>query len=104
MLKINMEYKNGILFVRLIGSLDKITTTKLIDSLIPIIIKHGIRYLVYNFNELNNLDDVGYKSLLMAYNAINKNNGKVLVVNNRFDIKEFVEVSNELKALELLKI
>ena len=48
-----MEYKSGVLFVRLIGSLNKLTSNKLLETLIPIITRQGIRYLVYNFNELD---------------------------------------------------
>ncbi len=104
MLDLNMEYKNGILFVRLIGSLNRLTAYKLTDLLIPMIIKHGIKNLVYNFNELYNLDEIGNKSLLLGYNAIMKNKGNVLVVNNRFNLEKINEIDNELKALELLKI
>ena len=50
MLNLNMEYKSGVLFVRLIGSLNKLTSYKLVDTLIPIIVSQGIRNLVYNFN------------------------------------------------------
>jgi len=103
-LNINMEYKSGVLFVRLIGSLNKLTSYKLVDTLIPIIVSQGIKNLVYNFNELTSIDDVGSKTLLLGYNAILNNNGKVLVVNNRFNLQHFKEVNNELSALNILKI
>lgn len=104
MLNINMEYLCGVLFVRLKGSLNCITANKLIDNLLPIIINQGIRNLVYNLNELKSIDEVGNKSLLMGYNAILSNNGKVLVVENRFKLKYFKETKNELTALEILKV
>jgi len=103
-LNINMEYKSGVLFVRLIGSLNKLTSYKLVDTLIPIIVSQGIKNLVYNFDELTSIDDVGSKTLLLGYNAILNNNGKVLVVNNRFNLQHFKEVNNELSALNILKI
>ena len=99
-----MEYKSGVLFVRLIGSLNKLTSYKLIDTLIPIITNQGIKNLVYNFDELKSIDEVGSKTLLLGYNAILNNNGKVLVVNNRFNLEYFKEVNNELSALNILKI
>ena len=104
MLNINMEYKRGVLFVRLIGSLNEFSAHKLINTLLPIIVQHGIRYLVYNFSELSSIDDVGNKSLLLGYNAILNNNGNVLVVNNRFNLEHFKETKNELTALEILKV
>lgn len=103
-LKINMEYKSGILFVRLIGSLNEKTSNKLVETLIPIIVSQGIKNLVYNFSELYSIDEVGNKSLLLGYNAILNNNGNVLVVNNRFNLEYFKEVKNELSALNILKI
>ena len=103
-LNINMEYKSGVLFVRLIGSLNKLTSYKIKDTLIPIITSQGIKNLVYNFGELKSIDDVGVKTLLLGYNAILNNNGKVLVVNNRFNLEYFKEVNNELSALNILKI
>ncbi|MBQ3020952.1 MAG: STAS domain-containing protein [Bacilli bacterium] len=104
MLNINMEYKSGILFVRLIGSLNKLTANKLVDTLIPIIISQGIKNLVYNFDELVSIDEVGSKSLLLGYNAILNNNGRVLVVNNKFNLEFYKETNNELSALKILQI
>ena len=103
-LNINMEYISGVLFVRIIGSLNKLTSSKLVDILIPIIISQGIKNLVYNFDELDSIDEVGGKSLLLGYNAILNNNGKVLVINNKFNLEYFKEVDNELSALNILKI
>lgn len=104
MLNLNMEYKSGVLIVRLIGSLNKLTANKLTDTLIPIIISQGIKNLVYNFNELKSIDETGFKTLLLGYNAILSNNGEVLVVNNRFNLEYFKEVNNELSALKILKV
>lgn len=104
MLNLNMEYKSGVLFVRLIGSLNKLTSFKLSDTLIPIITSQGIKNLVYNFSELSSIDECGFKTLLLGYNAILNNNGNVLVVNNRFKLEYFKEVENELSALKILMV
>lgn len=104
MLKMDMEYRYGILFVRLTGSLNKNTSYKLTDTLVPLIVSQGIKNLVYNFDELLTIDDIGGKSLLMGYNAVVNNNGNVLVVNNRFNLTYLKEIENELTALKLLKV
>lgn len=103
MLNINMEFNSGILFVRFIGSLNRLTNDKIID-LISIIKRSGIKYLVYNFDNLESIDDIGYKSLLLCYNEIINNNGNLLVVNNKFNLENMKEVNNELSALKILKI
>ena len=92
MLNINMEYVKGVLFVRLKGSLNSSNASKLIDNLIPILINHGIKKLVYNLSKLSSIDDVGTKSLFMGYNTILNNYGNVLVIDNRIRIKYFKEV------------
>ena len=104
MLNINMEFNSGILFVRFIGTLNKLTNDKIINDLIPIIKRNGIKYLVYNFDYLESIDNIGYKSLLLCYDEIINNNGNLLVVNNKFKLLNFKEVNNELSALKILKI
>lgn len=104
MLNINMEFVNGILFVRPIGTLNIYTSNKIKDTLIPLIKNYGIKYLVYNFLELKSIDDIGKKTLLDIYNEILNNKGEVLVVNNNFKLLYFKETNNELSALKILKI
>ena len=103
MLNMNMEFNSCILFVRFIGSLNRLTNDKIID-LISIIKRNGIKYLVYNFDNLESIDDIGYKSLLLCYNEIINNNGNLLVVNDKFNLENMKEVNNELSALKILKI
>ena len=101
MLNINMEYKFGILFVRLNGKLTLENAQKLESSLIPIIINNGIKNLVYNFNELKSIDEVGHKLLLMTINAVKHNKGNTLIVNNKslgdkmkLDVNEIINDEN----------
>lgn len=105
MLKINMEYRKGILFVRLKGNLNASTAPKFKEYTIPIIKDYGIKYLVYNLNELVEIDNRGEDALLEGQKEITDNCGKVLLVNNNINTQiKFEKISNELAALELLKI
>ena len=104
MLNINMEFNSGILFVRLIGSLNKLTVNKVYDTLIPVVKDNGIKNLVYNFDMLKSIDNEGFKSLLNCYYELICNNGRLLVVNNKFHLLFFKEVDNELSALNILRI
>ena len=104
MLKINMEFNSGVLFVRLIGSLNKLTLNKFNNTLIPLIKNNGIKNLVYNFDNLKSIDKEGFNTLLNSYNEVIENSGKILVVKNRLNLKFFKEVDNELSALDILKI
>ena len=56
MLKMDMEYNHGVLFVRLDGILNRSTSYKLNNYLVPVILKHKIKYLVYNCFLLESID------------------------------------------------
>lgn len=103
MLKINMEYRRGILFIRLNGNLSINTVSKFEEYTIPIIKNYGIRYVVYNLNNIVNLDESGITSINNAVRLIKKNRGKALIVSKKDnDTFNNINISNELVALEIL--
>lgn len=105
MLKINMEYRKGILFVRLKGNLNANTAPKFEEYALPIIKDYGIKYIVYNLSELVCLDSRGEKALIKGGDEAKINDGKVLIVNNNINsCLEYDKISNELVALDLLKV
>ncbi len=105
MLKINMEYRKGILFVRLKGELNKYTYEGLDKSLAPIIEDQGIKYLVVNVDYLNVLDKYGIKALEKKVQDTSNNGGMTLICNNKFNINnKFQIIDNELAALKIISI
>lgn len=103
MLKINMEYRRGILFIRLKGNLSKNTVSKFEEYTVPIIKNYGIRYVVYNLNNIATLDNEGISSINNSVSLIRKNKGKVLIVSKKDkELFNNISISNELVALELL--
>lgn len=87
MLKIDAEYDQGILFVRLNGSLNEKNSYKINNYLVPVIMKHNIKYLVFNLEALDNIDLRGRDAIINSKIAIKKNKGKILLckVNNKID-------------------
>ena len=81
MLNMNIEYSKGILFVRLIGKLDRSSSYKINNYLIPVILKQKIKYLVFNFDNLDYIDDDGKEALLNSQMAIETNKGKLYISN-----------------------
>lgn len=79
MLKIDSEYVKGILFVRIKGNLNRHTAAKLNNFLLPAILKHKIKFLVYNLYNLDNIDYIGVRALEKCSKAINANNGLSLI-------------------------
>lgn len=104
MLKINLEYKKGILFIRLKGNLNQTTAPRFREYALPIINDYKIKYMIYNLNNLKNLDDVGKEVIKESSNCIKKNKGQVLVISNKDNTLNLDNISNELVALELIKI
>ncbi len=105
MLKINMEYRKGVLFVRLKGDLTKYTVNSLNNYLIPVISKNGIKYIVYNLRGVSVIDNYGKDSLKKGVNAARLNNGEGLLCNTNLTLNnEFKIVKDELSALSLLEV
>ena len=64
MLRVNYEYKKGVLFVRLEGSLDSRNIYLLCNSIKQIIRIGGIRYTVLNIEKVYALNDSYIRYLL----------------------------------------
>ena len=115
MLKIIMEFRKGILFVRLYGKLIKDTTVKFQNEVIKTIRKNGIHMVVVNIEELEELDLKGMNSLLYCYESCKQNKGTALLCG---ETKDFIkrrldngrvfnymsQIKNELDALNKIKI
>lgn len=115
MLEINMESRKGILFIRLKGMLNSHTVEKLDKEVTSLVINAGIRNLVFNLEEVTNIDMKGIDTLLKNYELCKKNNGKTLICNldnslvkNRIynsKLLEFMyEASDEISAINVLNL
>ncbi len=109
MLDYDLECRNGIFFLRVKGSLTKETSQKLNSYLIPMIIKNGVKYLVYNLFDLNSIDSLGYEALKECKTAIKFNNGKIYYCNipNNLTLTKTIkksETRDELTAMRLLGV
>lgn len=104
MLKINMEFRKGILFVRLKGVLNKNTGHELNNYLTPLIIEKGIKYLVINLGYLTSANKYGIKSLEKHINETKENDGYTLICNSKIKNSKFKIIDNELTALKIINI
>lgn len=103
MLKINMEYRKGILFIRLKGDLTKYTYKSLNNYLLPVINNQGIKYIVYNLENIQIIDKYGKDSLKAGITAAQNNHGLGLLCNTKLILNnEFKIVDNELSAMKLI--
>lgn len=110
MLKVDMEYEKGILYVRLNGILDRKVCYKINNYIVPVVLKHKVKYLVFNLFNLKDIDESGMDSLLNVKCAIRANKGKICLCDVsdevRFKIKRLrmKVASNELAANRLINI
>ena len=114
MLNIDLEYKKGILFLRLNGVLNKTTSFILKDAIKRIVNGAGIKYLLINFENLDEIDGEGISTIMNSYNEYLKSNGKLMVCgynnNVRINIEKTklkdyaLELNNEKSAINLVNI
>lgn len=115
MLKIDMEFNKGILFIRLDGNLNKYTSNKLIEDTVPVILKHGLKRIVVNLDKVNSIDIQGINSLMDINDVVTNLNGRAIIcsitnndvkskLKNKEYITKFYEASNELTALGVMKL
>ena len=90
MLRINSEFRKGIMFIRINGNLNK----KNIDN----IYCEDFKYIVFNFDNLLSIDSYAIKYIINYNEKMEKINGKLLIceTNTNFSI------DNELKAFNIL--
>lgn len=105
-----MEYDKGILYVRLKGTLDRKVCYKINNYIVPVVLKHKIKYLVFNLLELKDIDESGLDALLNTKCAIRTNKGKICLCEVSDDVREKIKrlrmkvASNELAANRLINI
>ena len=102
MIDYNVEFTKGVLFVRLCGLLNNINYIDLQNELFDVIKEGGIRYLVFNNENLDLEDDVPLFD--NCEDLIKKNNGKMLLCGNEMYMNNFNYVDDELSALKRLQV
>ncbi len=104
----NIEYRENVLFVRLIGSLNRYTIKCLDEELNNIIYNMGIYNIVFNFEELEEIDLVAANTLIHWYDLINSRKGVSLACGLKGNVKRshllsyMQEISNELYAIRVI--
>lgn len=101
-----LEFRKGILFVRLNGKLTKYHAKKFNNYLISVIMKHGVKYLVLNFNELISIDKYGIETINNIIYAIKNNDGLTHVLKNDLNLRfrSTIEINSELDVFGMVNI
>ena len=111
MLDIDMEFKRGILIVRLKGVLNSDTVNKLKNNLQTTIKDNGIKYVLLNLTKLLFVDNYGLESIKQNYKEIVNNKGKLMIcgtnklLNYNIELTEnLYQVGEEKTAYEIVNI
>ncbi len=99
MLKINTEFRKGIMFIRLNGEVDKLN----IDN----VFVNDFKYVVLNFDNLLSIDSEAIKDIIDYNNEITKNNGKLIICNKNYSVftslfKNIPVIDSEIKAFNIV--
>ena len=98
-LKTNMEFRKGILFIRLKGDLNRSTVRGLIDR--------DFKYIVLNIDNMYSIDSYSINYLNKAYRRIIDTRGKMIICDkysiSRNLLREIPKIDNEFDAFKLFE-
>lgn len=106
----NIEYNKGVLFVRFKEKLSHNISYKINSFLVPKILDQKIKYIVFNFYDVNYIDNFVIDALLNVKCAIKVNKGKMCLCEVSKDIEKKIsktkmkKVQTELNALNLIGV
>ena len=78
MLEYDFQFKKGILFIRLKGSINKISSKLIVEEIDPLILDNGIKKIVFNSYGVNDIDNYGVNVFLESYEMLKKQSDVVL--------------------------
>lgn len=99
MLKTNMEFSKGILFIRLKGDLNKNTIKGIIDR--------DFKYIVLNINDMYSIDSYSINYINKLYKKLEDTSGKMIIC-DKFNIsrrllKDIPKIDEEYDAFKLFE-
>ena len=114
MLNVGTEFRNGILFIRLKGHLNRETIEKYNKRVTNLIKENGIRNIVFNFTNLKSIDIKGINAIFYNYELCKNNEGMSMFCGNNEKIKNklkksrlinyIYETKDELNAIRILNL
>lgn len=108
MLKIDIESRRGILFVRLSGKLTKKNVSKLNSEVITLLKKAGIKNIVFNVSNLEYIDNYGKNILKNSFKICKNNKGEGFICLNQNqklklnNLQNIKIINDELTAVNLI--
>ena len=104
----NLEYRKNILFIRIQGSVNSCNIDNLNNELNNMILNLGINNIVYNFEEVTDIDNFSINTFIKWNKIIKKRKGVNYVcgvksLQNKSNLLNYIsEISNELCAIRVI--
>lgn len=105
MLKVLLEFRKGILFVRLYGELDKTTIIVFQTEVREVILKTGILYVVLNIRGLRKISKEGILEIKKLKELLSKADGELFLHGGEIrQLKSLIKLESELNVFERIVI
>lgn len=100
-----MEFRKGVLFVRLYGDFNDQSLDTFNKEVKEVIIESGIKYLVLNVENLNSITSKAVNEIKRLRKILKKTNGEFFLFGGEIkELKKLVNLENELKVFERVVI
>lgn len=100
-----MEFRKGVLFVRLYGDFNEQSLDTFNKEVKEVIIESGIKYVVLNVENLNSITNEGVTEIKRLRKIIKKMDGEFFLFGGEVkELKKLVNLENELKVFERVVI
>ncbi|TLS35659.1 anti-sigma F factor antagonist [Pseudalkalibacillus caeni] len=100
-LSINLETRNNVLLIRLVGELDHHTAEDLRSKVDHTIEENRIEHIVLNLEALSFMDSSGLGVILGRYNKVKSSGGEMVVCAISPAVKRLFEMSGMFKIIRL---
>ena len=107
MLKMDLEYEKGILFIRLNGILNRKGSYKINNYIIPVIKKHQLKRIILNLENLKDIDESGVCAILNTKCTAKNNKGNIYLCGVKKDIElklKRLHIKTKSSEKEILKL
>lgn len=90
----DIDFNRGILYIRLFGSFIKREVNNFESLVIPIILGLNQKYVTVNLANVDMFDRKGVNSLIKISDVVNRFNGKVVLCELNYHIKDYLKNSD----------
>lgn len=105
MLDVSLEFRKGILFIRLFGELNDENINIFKNKVKDVIMLAGIKHVVLNINNLNSISKEGIKQIKNLRKIVKKMDGDFFLFGGEIkELKSLVNLENELNVFERVVI